>query len=229
MLVIALITVMVMAGCSKKSSSSSGTQVLSGAYKTPSKTEDGTSQPDYWYFKKDGKLLYCSPQVDSTNKNSDTDYWYGDAKRGTWRSLGNNKFQIKMHDVYDHDYFTLTGKLEGNKFHTYANSKKAKYRWYADTSTKQSKMTYSDYLDMFNKAKESDQKAIEENGYTKPDHDSSSDNSSTSDDDSQMTFEKAAQIIQKGGFTDFNYDRDSQTHDGSHATSNGGYLMITYP
>lgn len=48
-------------------------------------------------------------------------------------------------------------------------------------------------------------------------------------DSSEMTFDKAAQILQKGGFTDFDYDNAKQTHDGSHATSDGGYVMITYP
>lgn len=36
-------------------------------------------------------------------------------------------------------------------------------------------------------------------------------------------------MIQKGGFTDFNYDSAKTMHDGSHPTSNGGYVMITYP
>lgn len=43
-----------------------------------------------------------------------------------------------------------------------------------------------------------------------------------------MDFEQTAKLVQKGGFTDFDYERDSQTHDGSHATKDG-YVMITYP
>lgn len=43
-----------------------------------------------------------------------------------------------------------------------------------------------------------------------------------------MDFDKAVELVQKGGFTDFDYDRDSQTHDGSHATGDG-YVMVTYP
>lgn len=210
-------------------------QVLSGVYKTGdkyTKRDDGTPQPDYWYFKKNGKLLYCTPQVNSTNQNSDTDFWYGDASRGTWKSLGNDEFEIKMHDVYDNDYYTIKAKLSGSKLHTYANSRNAKYEWSADVSTKQSSMTYSDFMDMFNKAKDSDQKGIQEDGYAKPHNDSSSNSSNSSSsnsDSSEMSFDTAAQILQKGGFDDFNYERDSQTHDGSHATDNGGYLMITYP
>lgn len=57
-----------------------------------------------------------------------------------------------------------------------------------------------------------------------------SDESNSKDDQSgSMSFDEAADLIQKGGFSDFNYDRDSKTHDGSHATANGGYFMVTYP
>lgn len=58
-------------------------------------------------------------------------------------------------------------------------------------------------------------------------HNSSNTNSQSNS--KQMTFDQAAQLIQKGGFTDFNYEDAKQTHDGSHPTANGGYLMITYP
>ena len=55
-------------------------------------------------------------------------------------------------------------------------------------------------------------------------------NSSDSGKDSQgsMTFDEAAALIQKGGFTDFNYDSAQSFHDGSHATGDG-YVMVTYP
>lgn len=169
-------------------------QVLSGVYKEDdkySKNDDGTPQPSYWYFKKNGKLLRCTPQVNSTNQNSDTDFWYGDADRGTWKSLGNNMFELKLHDVYDNDYYTIKAKLNGNKLHTYANSRNAKYEWSADDNYKQPDMTYSDFMDMFNKAKDSDQQGIQENGYAKPDNDSSSNSSNSSslssDSDSSST------------------------------------------
>lgn len=198
-------------------------QQIQGVYKTPSKVEDGTSQPDYWYFEKNGKLMYCTPEV----KSSNGDTWYGDASRGTWKSLGNNMYQIKMHSVYDSDYYTIKAKLNGNKLHTYALPKTAKFSWRADNSTKQTDMTKSEYMSMFRKAEISDQKGIKDVGYIKPDNSSSS--SSSNDTSSTMTFDQAAKLIQKGNFSDFDYDRDSQTHDGSHATSNGGYVMITYP
>lgn len=191
-------------GCSSTNGKSQGSktgpqsqeekQALTGVYKINdkyNKTDDGTPQPSYWYFKKNGKLLRCTPQVNSTNQNSDTDLWYGDADRGTWKSLGNNMFELKIHDVYDNDYYTIKAKLSGNKLYTYSNSKNAKYSWSADVNTKQSSMTYSDFMDMFNKAKDSDQKGIQESGYTKPDNDSSSNgsnnSSSNSDSDSSST------------------------------------------
>ena len=58
--------------------------------------------------------------------------------------------------------------------------------------------------------------------------DSSTTNSDT-DKGSSMTFDEAADLIEKAGFDDFVYERDSQTHDGSHATGDGGYVMETYP
>ena len=194
-----LLVTLGLVGCSGKqvkeaTNAQQDKQVLSGVYKTDDKydkTDDGTPQPSYWYFKKNGKLFRCTPQVNSTNQNSDTDFWYGDADRGTWKSLGNNMFELKMHDVYDNDYYTIKAKLSGNKLYTYSNSKNAKYSWSADANTKQSSMTYSDFMDMFNKAKDSDQKGIQENGYTKPDNDSSSNgsnsSSSNSDSDSSST------------------------------------------
>lgn len=57
-----------------------------------------------------------------------------------------------------------------------------------------------------------------------------SDKSSNGDDQSgSMSFDEAADLLEKGGFSDFNYERDSQTHDGSHPTAGGGYYMVTYP
>ena len=187
-------------GCSngnnKQGSKASNTQtsqksqVLSGVYKISDKDSDtddnGNKQPGYYYFKKNGEVLWAQNETgDEDNGN------YGGAARGTWKSLGNNMFELKMHDVYDNDYYTIKAKLSGNKLYTYSNSKNAKYSWSADVNTKQSSMTYSDFMDMFNKAKDSDQKGIQESGYTKPDNDSSSNgsnnSSSNSDSDSSST------------------------------------------
>lgn len=162
--IIGILAILCTAGCNLQH------QSLSGAYKMPNSTDDNTEQPDYFYFRKNGKVLQCTPKVNSTNKNSDTEYWYGDAYRGTWKSLGNNEYQIKLHDVYDNDYYTFKAKVKGNKLITYSNAKTAKYRWDGYSGKRQPYMTYSDYMTMFNEAKKSDQKSIQENGFTKPDN-----------------------------------------------------------
>lgn len=205
-------------------------QVLSGVYKTDdkyTKRDDGTLQPDYWYFKKNGKLLYCTPQVNSTNQNSDTDFWYGDASRGTWKSLGNDEFEIKMHDVYDNDYYTIKAKLNGNKLYTYSNSKNAKYSWNADTNTKQSSMTYSDFMDMFNKAKDSDQKGIQEDGYAKPDNDSPSSDSS---DEANVNHKQIAVMLYQLCYPDDDISKEPEmsifSYNGRQLIGNGGSVSI---
>lgn len=198
-------------------------QKLTGIYKLDeqyAKGDEGEDQPYYFYFKKNGKLMYAEP--DAQVPESDT-FYYGSVARGSWKSLGHNMYQLKFHDVYDNDFFSLKAKREGNKLHTYNAPRKAKYSWDADTSTKQKSMSPADFMKIYNKSKVSDLHNIGDNGYAKPDNTSSSD-----DDDSEMTFDEAADLIQKGGFTDFDYDRDSKTHDGSHATKDG-YFMVTYP
>ena len=228
-------------GCSngnnKQGSKASNTQtsqksqVLSGVYKISDKDSDtddnGNKQPGYYYFKKNGEVLWAQNETgDEDNGN------YGGAARGTWKSLGNNMFEIHIKYIYDNDDFTFKAKKTGNKLHTYSNSKNAKYEWDADDNYKQPDMTYSDFMEIFNNGKNSQRQKVQENGYDDPDNDSSSNSSNSSSsnsDSSEMSFDTAAQILQKGGFNDFNYERDSQTHDGSHATDNGGYLMITYP
>jgi hypothetical protein len=159
---------------------------LVGVYKIDdmySKNDDGTVQPSYWYFKKDGKLLRCTPEADSIK--DDDSYWYGEAMRGTWKSLGNDEYQLKFHNVYNTDHFTIKAKVDGKRLTTYPTPKSAKYEWDKDTNTKID-MTYNDFMDMFNKAKESEQEDIKENGYDEPDNDGS-DDSSTSDSDSDNT------------------------------------------
>ena len=80
---------------------------------------------------------------------------YGGAARGTWKSLGNNMFEIHIKYIYDNDDFTFKAKKTGNKLHTYSNSKNAKYEWDADDNYKQPDMTYSDFMEIFNNGKNS--------------------------------------------------------------------------
>lgn len=58
---------------------------------------------------------------------------------------------------------------------------------------------------------------------------SSSQKADDSEENKTMSFDEAAALIEKGGFTDFNYNSAASLHDGSHPTSDGGYVMITYP
>lgn len=176
-------------GCSnennKQGSKASNTQtsqksqVLSGVYKISDKDSDtddnGNKQPGYYYFKKNGEVLWAQNETgDEDNGN------YGGAARGTWKSLGNNMFEIHIKYIYDNDDFTFKAKKTGNKLHTYSNSKNAKYEWDADDNYKQPDMTYSDFMEIFNNGKNSQRQKVQENGYDDPDNDSSSNNSSES-------------------------------------------------
>ena len=111
-------------GCSngnnKQGSKASNTQtsqksqVLSGVYKISDKDSDtddnGNKQPGYYYFKKNGEVLWAQNETgDEDNGN------YGGAARGTWKSLGNNMFEIHIKYIYDNDDFTFKAKKTGNK------------------------------------------------------------------------------------------------------------------
>jgi hypothetical protein len=145
-------------------------QTLSGVYRSNdayNKEDDGTIQPSYYYFKKNGTFMYCSPQVNSVK--GDDSYFYGDVSRGTWKALGHNQFQIKMRSVYDDDHYSFKAQLNGKRLHTDANAKDAKFRWSADNNTKVD-MNYDDYMAMFKKARVSAQKGIQQDGYMLPDN-----------------------------------------------------------
>lgn len=104
---------------------------------------------------------------------------YGSVARGTWRHLKGQKFQIKIHDVYDKDYYTFTAvKKDKDHFRTLANHN-AEYEWDADSWTRDTTMTTADFQSMFERAAESDQKKVQEKGYDEPYNDSSSSASSS--------------------------------------------------
>ena len=170
---------LILTACGKQKNETTTTtsKPLSGVYKGEQDHDDGTEAPFYWAFRKDGTLIACVP---------DTDSYYGEAKRGTWKALKNGQYKINMHDVYDHDYYHLKAVLEGNTLYISDLSKKPAYKWGSNvTATLQKGVTYSEVKDMFNNASASDQSGIQENGYTKPDNASdrsSSDSSSSSND-----------------------------------------------
>ncbi len=183
---------LVVTACGKETSKPKDNgQPLTGAYETRGTTNDGTKQPSYWYFKKDGTFLYCTPQVNSTNPKSDTEYWYGDAKRGTWELRGNDEYELKMHDLYDDDYYHLDAEIDGSGDLSVSDSaKKPKYEYGTDVGCyKRKKMTYSQFMDLFNQAKASDQRGIQATGYTKADN---GDSNSSSESSSSATFSSSA-------------------------------------
>ena len=106
----------------------------------------------------------------------DAGSWYGVAKRGTWKTDGDNKYELKMHDLYDHDYYRLTAQPKGKQIHIKDSKDDSKYQWGDSDLTRQKKMTAAAYMEIFNKAKVSDQEDIQANS---GDSDSSSASSSS--------------------------------------------------
>lgn len=101
-------------------------------------------------FTKAGKVLYAEPETGDDSHGN-----YGTVKRGTWRHLDGNKFQIKLHDVYDKDYFTITAIKENKKHFRTLTNLKGEYHWSADSWTLYPTMTASDFQSMFERAAES--------------------------------------------------------------------------
>ena len=143
---------LLLAGCGKASSSPSADPIV-GAYKCGakySKTEDGAVQPGYWYFKKNGKLLYCVPQI-AHNEHFHPGY---EISHGTWKRLGNNRYQINLRSDYEGDSFNLKGSLEND--HLTIPAAKG---WNKEVDSKIS-MTSATFAKMFNKTKRSELGAL---------------------------------------------------------------------
>lgn len=166
--------------CGQKAKPTTSSRPLTGFYKEENSAEDGTDKPFYWYFKKDGTVLCCSPEVESTNSNSDAESWYGVAKRGTWKSVGGNEYELKLHDIYDHDHYLLAAQLKGKQIHITDSEDDSKYQWGDSDISQQKGMTAAAYMEMFNKAKVSDQEGIQADGYIKADSDDSDSSSASS-------------------------------------------------
>lgn len=149
----AMVTLL-LTGCGKAGSSPS-TDPIIGTYKCSakySKTKDGTIQQGYWYFKKNGKLLYCVPKVDSVREGY---IWPGDVSHGTWKRLKNNRYQIKLHDDYVSDSYTLKASLDGDRLTIPA----AANDWRKEVDHKIN-MSSATYMKMFKKAKQSELTAL---------------------------------------------------------------------
>lgn len=67
-----------------------------------------------------------------------------------------------MHDLYDDDYYHLDAEIDGSGDLSVSDSaKKPKYEYGTDVGCyKRKEMTYSQFMDLFNQAKASDQRGI---------------------------------------------------------------------
>lgn len=179
-------------------------QNIAGVYKelsTDAKMDDGTFQYNYYYLTGNGKIKIATPET-----GGDDNGYYGDALQGTWKALGNNKYRLKFHDVSDRDSYTLTATIKNGRLNTGSTKEGATWEWNADHARK-IKMSKIEFLEMFDAAKESNLKRIQENGYATPDNGSSSSsdsssngqgNTSSSDSDSVDAQERAA-AFKNGG------------------------------
>lgn len=144
-------------------------------------------------FTKAGKVLYAEPETGDDSHGN-----YGTIKRGTWRHLDGNKFQIKLHNVYDKDYFTITAIKENKKHFRTLTNLKGEYHWSADSWTLYPTMTASDFQSMFERAAESSQEKIQQNGYDKPDK-------KVNDPSSTATSESTLSVHLTGGQSSIDY------------------------
>lgn len=176
----------------------SASQSVTGVYKelsSDAKQDDGSLQYSYYCLMSNGQIKIATPETGDDNSG-----YYGDALKGTWKSLGNNKYRLKLHDVYDKDYYTLTATIKNGQLNTGSTKKGAKWEWTADHARK-IKMSQSEFLKMFDAAKKSSLEGIQENGYATPDNDTNSnsqgDNSSSSSD--SIDAQERAAAFKNGG------------------------------
>lgn len=176
-------------------------QNVTGIYKEISadaKQDDGTFQYYYYCLTSNGQIKIATPETGDTDSG-----YYGDALQWTWKALGNHKYRLKFHDVYDKDYYTLTATIKNGRLNTGSTKKGAKWKWTADRA-KKIKMSNSEFLKMFDAAKKSSLENINENGYDQPDNESSDNsadsqnNNSSSENDSIDAQERAA-AFKNGG------------------------------
>ncbi len=196
---------LVLTACSKGDSTTTTKkrpEQLSGVYKETAKDtpqdDQGRDQPNYFYFKKDGTLLLAQPETGDSDKGN-----YGDAERGTWKRISKNRFKLKLTSIHDKDHYTLIMKKSGSRLTTKGTAKDASFEWDQDSYQK-TEMTKNDFMDLFKAAKESQQKEIQENGFTEPDNDndseSNTDNQSSNNNSSDaIDAEERAAAFKNGG------------------------------
>ena len=149
----------------------SASKTLNGIYKCSgdtkyTTTDDGTAQPMYFYFTPDHKVKYACPEVTSSSDSGTT--WYGQAATGTWEYIGNNTFRMRLDDVYDSPHYEYDLKVEGDNIKFEWTHDEPPYSIGSPFKSEKVDMTQSDFDEMFDEAKSSDQTGINEDGTTKP-------------------------------------------------------------
>lgn len=136
-----------LAGCAKTS--------MNGVYKTTSDysyNRHAENQPFYLLFKKNGQAYAYQPE---SNKE------YGEALKGTWKSIGNYKFKMHMKSTEDNkDYTVVVTKNKNGKTITTSESPERQYCEY-----RKNDMDESEFMTNFKQAKVSESDKVQENGY----------------------------------------------------------------
>lgn len=139
---------------------------LNGVYQeiNAGKDDDGYQRSDYMKFTRNGKVEEAHPETG--NKNSGT---YGSAGRGTYKYIGNNKFKVRLKDVYDSDYYDFTiVKIDKNSLEKKETKASAPYHWGASSWAFNQDVSTADFNNIFKRAATSDQQKVQNNGYAKP-------------------------------------------------------------
>lgn len=201
---------------------------LTGIYQIDKKYRDkddqGRVQSNYVRFTKNGKVEMAEPET-----GDDDSGYYGTAYRGTWKYLKDKKFKVHIKSVYDSDEFDITFvKDSKNKIHSLKNHSGSFY-WDADSWTRDTSMTGSDFELLFSKALSSSQEKVKEQGNDKPDKDSSDsgDSSDTSSsNDSNVSEKQIAVMVYQLCYPGDDISQESElgiySNDGQQFIGNGG-------
>ncbi|QNQ80836.1 hypothetical protein [Lactobacillus sp. PV034] len=127
--------------------------ILNGAYKVTAEdvfiAEKGDKRPDYFYFKKDGTLLYIMPE---------TNNYYATYASGKWVSLGNNRFKLSFDWNGDEDHFSIEAEKSGNLLKTF----KKKGHWPTNDVYNKVSIPEEQFIKQYQKARESEAKYSED-------------------------------------------------------------------
>lgn len=216
----------VLVGCGKSTAPKEHPK-LNGIYEIDQqyrdKDDQGRVQSNYARFSKNGKVEMAEPETgDDDNGN------FGTAYRGTWKHVSGNKFKVHIKSVYDSDEFTITFIKDGkNKIRSLKNHKEA-FDWDANSWTRNTSMTNSDFESLFDKANASCQEKVKENGRDDPDNDTTK-NSQDSSNGTNVSEEQIAVMLYHLCYPDDDMSKESMeifSNDGNQFIGNGGPVTI---